>query len=193
MNKNKRVKYFDISSTIFNFIVMILITVLVFSDITLTIICIFSTTFLFGLTIVSYSRKNPYYILPSYGMAICGLLLSIVLLMTPTLPLNEFFVIIFFVIIVLDFIYIASLMKLTGGSYKRMSGLNYLGNIIDPNPDVHIYLKDRFKPPGNDKANKAVELEQRRAIRKEYYMDWILIITLIFAFMFSSTIILSLL
>ena len=193
MSKNKRVNYIDIISTIFNFIVMIVITIVVFSDIILATFSFFSTAFLFGLTIGSILQKNPYYILPSYGMAVCGLSLPIILLMTPMLPLNEFFVILFYVTIVFNFLFIASLMKITGGSYKRMSGWNALGPVINPNPDVHIYLKDRFKPPGSDKGNKAVELEQRRAIRKEHYMGWILLITLIFAFIFSLTTILSLL
>ncbi|MHA1669871.1 MAG: hypothetical protein ACTSV5_04740 [Promethearchaeota archaeon] len=193
MNKNARIKYIDISTTIFNFIVMIIIAVLVFFNLILSIISFLSISLLFGLTLVIFLRKNPYYFFPCYGMALCGLIVSIVLLLTPSLSLNEGLIILFLVTIILDFIFIASLMKQTGGSYKRMSGLNFFGNIIDPNPDVHIYLKDRFYPSGNNKGNKAVELEQRRAIRKVYYMRWIVLITFILAFMFSSTIIFSLL
>ena len=193
MKKNERVKYFDISLTILNFIVMIIIAILVFSNIVLTIISFFSTAFLFGLTLVSFSRKNPYYISSSYGMAICGLVFSIGLYMTPERALYSFFAIPFSVTIILDVYFIASLMKSPGISYKGMSRLNFLGVVMDPNPDASKYVKDRYGPLENDKGNKAVELEKKREIQKKYHTSRIMLITLISTLTFFSTTILSLL
>ena len=193
MKKNERVKYFDISLTILNFIVMIVIAILVFSNVVLTILSFISTAFLFGLTLVSFSRKNPYYISSSCGMAICGLVFSIGLYMTPERALYSFFAISFSVTIILDVYFIASLMKLSGSSYKGMSRLNFLGSVIDPNPDASKYLKDRYGPLENDKGNKAAELERIREIRKKYHSWRIMLITLISTLMFFSTTILSLL
>jgi len=193
MKKNERVKYFDISLTILNFIVMVVIAILVFFNIILTILSFFSTAVLFGLTFVSFSRKNPYYISSSYGMAICGLLSSIVLLIMPGLYFYLFFSIFFIVIIILDVIFFASLIKISGSSWIGMSGWASIGVVIEPNTNAPMYIKDRYDPLGNNKSNKALERDQKRTIRKKYYAWWILLIVMISTFTFFSTTILSLL
>jgi len=193
MKKNERVKYIDISLTILNFIAMVVIAILVFVNIVLTILSFFSTAVLFGLTLVNFSRKNPYYISSCYGMAICGLVFSIGILMMPELPFYSFFSILFFVTIILDVYLISSLIKVSEGSWRGMSGWVSIGNVIEPDTSVPMYIKDRYEPLGNDKFNKAVELDQKIAIRKKYYAWWILLITLISVFVFFSTTILSLL
>lgn len=193
MKKNERVKYIDISLTILNFIAMVVIAILVFVNIVLTILSFFSTAVLFGLTLVNFSRKNPYYISSCYGMAICGLVFSIVILMMPELPFYSVFLILLFVTIILDVYLISSLIKVSEGSWRGMSGWVSIGNVIEPNTSVPMYIKDRYEPLGNDKFNKAVELDQKIAIRKKYYAWWILLITLISVFVFFSTTILSLL
>ena len=193
MKKIERVKYIDISLTILNFIAMVVIAILVFVNIILTILSLFSTAVLFGLTLVSFSRKNPYYISSCYGMAICGFVFSIGILMMPELPFYSFFSIFFFVTIILDVYLISSLIKVSEGSWRGMSGWVSIGNVIEPDTSVPMYIKDRYEPLGNDKFNKAVELDQKIAIRKKYYAWWILLITLISVFVFFSTTILSLL
>lgn len=193
MKKTERVKYIDISLMILNFIAMVVITILVLENIVLAILSFFSTAVLFGLTLVSFSRKNPFYIFPSSGMAICGLVFSIGIVMMPELPFYSFFSIFFLVTIVLDFCLIASLMKVSEDPWSGMSSWINIGSVIEPDPSVPMYIKDRYKQVGNGKSNKAIELDQKRLIRKKYNAWWILLITLIFTFIFFSTTILSLL
>lgn len=192
MKKSERVKYIDISLTILNFIAMVVIAILVFVNIILTILSFFSTAVLFGLTLVSFSRKNPYYISSCYGMAICGLVFSIGIHMMPELSFHLFFSIFFFATIILDVYFIATLIKVSDSSWSGMSGWVSIGSVIEPDTSIPMYIKDRYKPLGNDKLNKAVELDQKIAIRKKYFAWWILLITLISVFIFFSTTILSL-
>lgn len=193
MKKTERVKYIDISLMILNFIAMVVITILVLENIVLAILSFFSTAVLFGLTLVSFSRKNPYYISSCCGMAICGLVFSIGIVMMPELPFYSFFSIFFLVTIILDFCFIASLIKLSGSAWSGMSSWVNIGSVIEPNTNAPMYIKDRYEQLRNDKSNKAVELDQKRVIRKKYYARWILLITLISTFIFFSTTILSLL
>ena len=192
MKKNDRIKYIDISLALINFIAMVVIAILIFNNIILTILSFFSAVVLFGLTLMSFSRKNPFFILPSSGMAICGLVFSIGIVMMPELPFYSFFSIFFLVTIVLDFCLIASLMKASEDPWRGMSSWINIGSVIEPDPSVPMYIKDRYKQGGNDKSNKTVELDQKRAIRKKYNAWWILLITSISTFFFFSTTIFSL-
>lgn len=191
MKKNERIKSIDFSLTILNFIVMVFIAILVFVNTALITLSFISTIVLCGLTLVSFSQKNPYYILSCYGMATCGLIFSIGLLLMPEWPFHPNFSILFIVAFILDVYFIASLTKVSESSWSGMSSWINIGNVIEPNTSISTYIKNRYEPLGDDKISKSDKLELKKAIRKKYHVWWILLITLISTFMFFSTTILS--
>lgn len=193
MKKNERLKLFDISLTILNVIALIIIAISVFVNIFLTILSFFSTAVLFGLTLVIFSRKNPYYIISSSGMAICGFVFSIGLLAMPEWSFHPFFSIFLLVTIPLDVYFIAGLIKVSESSWSGMSGWVSIGMVIEPDTNAPMYTKDRYEPLKDDRINKTAKNELEKAFRKKNHARWILLITFISTFMFFSTTIFSLL
>ena len=115
MEKKERVSLIDILITSLNFIVIIVIAISVFSNVFLTSLCLFSAVILFGLTLVNYFRKNPYYIISSYGTVFCALFFLIGFLFfnnltygytEPLLPINTFLLTIYVITIILDVYFI---------------------------------------------------------------------------------------
>lgn len=202
MEKKERVNLIDILITSLNFIVMIVVAISVFSNVLLTSLCLFSSVVLFGLTLVNYFQKNPYYIISSYGIVVCALFFVIGSLFfnnltygyTESVLLVNTFLLTFYVItIILDVYFIGRVVKVPEGSWRVKNPRIAYGSPIEPNPDVPRYIKETYEPLGYNKTDKAVNLKQKSAIRKKYHVRLIVLITLISTCAYFLTIILSIL
>jgi len=93
----------------------------------------------------------------------------------------------------LDVYFIGRVVKVPGSSWRAKNPRIAYGPLIEPNTNVPQYIKETYEPLGYNKSNKAVDYEQKSAIRKKYHVRLIVFFTLISTCSYFLTIMLSIL
>lgn len=179
--KEKRTffEYLDIFIVILNLIVLIFAAFLISRNTILNSLNIIFTLILFALVLITFLRKNPYYISPVYGMVLFGLVLSFGLITVPEIQVSSLWVA-FLVVGILDIIFIANMIKGSASSASRVATAGgRIWTLVEPGTDTPTYIK-----------GGKVDSKQKRAIQKKYHMSWIILITLISMFIIFLTLIL---
>lgn len=179
IKKRAFIEYLDLIVVILNIIVLIFATFIIQSNTILVTINLISTAILCGLLLFTFLRRNPYYISPAYGMILFGVVLAFGLLTLPEFHASLLWIV-FLIIVILDVIYVAYMIKGSGSSSSRVATAGgRVWTLVEPGTDTPSYIK-----------GGRVDRKQKKAIQKKYHMSWIILITTISLFIIFLTLIL---
>ncbi len=179
LKKRTFIEYIDIFIAILNTIVLVFGAFVVPKNIILTTMNLIFTAVLCGLLLITFLINNPYYISPGYGMVLFGLVLSFGLLTLPEFHASLLWIG-FLIIVILDIIYVANMIKGSASSSSRVATAGgRVWTLVEPGTDTPTYIK-----------GGTVDRKQKKAIQKKYHMSWIILITMISMFIIFLTLIL---
>ncbi|MFW9819681.1 MAG: hypothetical protein ACFFE5_08735 [Candidatus Thorarchaeota archaeon] len=172
-------EYLDIIVAVLNTIVLVFSIITIQNNTILIIINLIFSVLLWILLIFTFSKRNPYYISPVYGMILFGVVLAFGILTLPELY-NSLLWIGFLMIGILDIIYIAFMIKGSGSSASRVATAGgRVWTLIEPGTDTPSYIQ-----------GGRVDRKQKKAIQKYYHMSWIVLIISISLFIIFLTFVL---
>ena len=184
----QKIEYFDIALSVINLIVLTLTAFLININILLLLLSLISLGILGGISIITFIRKNPYYISSCYALVILGLIFSIVLLFYPDLFDYSFY---FIITLLLNIFAIGSSVKGSASSQSKFATITGVKTIIEPGKTRPTYIQNRHESLESDKINEKQIDSKRDSLQINYKFKLIISLTILFAAIYLATIIIS--
>ena len=179
-----KIEYFDISMAIINSTLLVFSALIFQSNTILMIINLISIGALCGLSIYTFSQKNPYFVISSFVLAVFGFIFTIGLLLIPELPFYSIISILLVFILIFNACFGASLVKGSANSRAFIGmGTGRLGSPTRPGTLIPTAIKDM--------NNLEVKKSTRKLMQEKYKFWLIVLITVISSISYLSTVILS--
>ena len=174
------IEVFDISLTIINSVILVFAAIIVQSNPILLVINLISVGAICGLSLYIFSQRNPYYIIPSYVLAVFGFIFTIGLIVIPELPFYSFLSILFVVVLILDAYLIYGMVSGTQSSSSKLAYMGGQSKIIEEGKASPTPIKDRYVNSGIPSDNFKDEKELLREKNKTKLIGLVTVIGSVF-------------
>ena len=182
------IKVFDLSMVIINATILVFAAIIIQANPILLVINLISVGIICGLSLYIFSKRNPYYFIPSYALAVFGFIFTIGLIMIPELPFYSLLSILFVIVLILDAYLIYSMVSGTQSSSARIAYMGGQSKLIEPGKASPTPIKDRYINSGIPSDNFK---DEKEVIQEKYRTKLIGLITVIGSIFLIFTAILS--